>query len=391
MDTIELIEGTDLAIPADRMTGHVARALAADPRFDLEFPTSETGGHYRLRSLGWAGQFSVEDSLIVATPRQPIAAVLAMLDVAYGLERFRVSEDAGGTAAIGDLFQRAVGILADEAQERIQRGLYRRHVERVEDLCLGPSPTGRPGILARLFQQDSYLRCRYDEHTAILQDNQILLWALHAASKARLSGADVDRKIRRGCRALAGSLDLTRANANHGIDRFYGQLDAGQRPLQGLCRLILEHTGPALPSGGQEFVPFAINMPALFRAFIARWLKASLPKQYRLRERCTGRLRTNGLFAFHGGIVIEDRTSARPLMVLDTEYQHDAEPSDQNLQRTTAADLGAVAAILVYPSAPPENVPTPSGGIALRAASFDLHRPLAEAGEDFLKQILRPD
>ncbi len=387
MDAIELIEEIDTPIHSDRMTERVAHALAADPRFNLEFPKLESDRHYCLRSLGWVGQFGVEDTLIVVAPRHPEANIFDMLDTAYGLRPSRVFERNRATMAFGEIFQRAAAILADEAQDRIHRGLYRRHVQHAEDLCFAPSPVRGP--LATLFHQDPYLRCRYDDNTAILQDNQILLWALHAASKARLNCEDVARKMLCGYRALAGSLDLTDEIANYCFDQFYRRLATEHRSLHGLCRLILEHTGPALPAGAAKFVPFAIYMPTLFRAFVVRWLKANLPDKYKIRPRYTARLQPNAMLEFRADIVIEARALGRPLMVLDTKYQNEAEPPKEDVQRAAASavDFGVVEATLVYPSAPQNNSPMQIGAISVRSAGFDLDRPLADAGNDFLKQI----
>lgn len=392
MDTIELIEGTDTPIPRAGLTNRVARALAADPRFSLTFPAPGTDLPYRLRSLGWAGHFPVEDSLIVVTPRQPLEIVFEMLDSAYGLRRFQRFAAVPDTAAIDGQFQSTVSILAEHVQDRVRRGLYRHHVDRVEDLCFGPGPAESGGKFAKLVRQDPYLRCRYDERTADLQDNQILLWALYAASKARLKDAAVDQAVRLGYRALAGSLDLSDENANYSIDQFYRRLDAA-RPLPALCRLLLEHTGPGLPAGGSEFVPFAINMPTLFRAFVVRWLATNLPNKYRLLARYAARLQANGLLDVKVEMVIEYRASERPSMVLDTNYQNEAGLSTDAVQQAAAAagNVGAAVAVLVYPSAPQNNSPIKADTITVRSAGFDLDRPLADAGNDFLKQIRLTD
>ena len=371
MGTIDLIEGRYTPIPQAGLTDRAARALAADPRFDLAVPAPETGAPYRLRSLGWIGQFPVEDRLIAVAPRHPLAIVFEMLDIAYGLRRFRRPPSAPDVATIDGLFQGTVSILAAHVEDRVRRGLYRHHVQRVEDLCFGPGPTESGGRLARLVRQDPYLRCRYDERIADLQDNQILLWALYAASKARLKDAAVDQTVRHGYRALAGSLDLSNENANHSIGEFYRRLDT-HRPVPGLCRLILEHTGPALPSDGKAFIPFAINMPTLFRAFVARWLSTNLPNEFGLRVRYTARLRANGLLDLQSDMAIEDKASGRPLMALDTAYDHDAEPP---------------ATVLASPPAPQDISPSPAGAVAARTAVFDLNRPVNDAGKEFLDQL----
>ena len=129
------------------------------------------------------------------------------------------------------------------------------------------------------------------------------------------------------------------------------------------------------------------------RAFVAQWLKANLPNAYRLCERYTARLQANELVAFRVDIVIEDRASGQPLMVLDTSYPQDAETPvmDARKAAAAAAKAGVAAAVVVYPSARPKKGWPQTGAYGVRAAGFDLDRPLADAGDAFLKQILRAD
>ena len=200
-----------------------------------------------------------------AIPAIPAARLLAMMDVAYGLQQFDLlPKNADAVAAV---FEGAVEILAEVAANRIRRGLFRRHVEKPEDLQFIPDEPARGGWLAALFGQDPYLRCRYDGSLADFEDNEILLWSLFAASRAALRSPALAENARRDSRALAGSMPLSEANANAGVTRFYRRLGTHGRPIHGLCRLVLEHVGLRFADDGSE-LPLTVDEPALFRAYI---------------------------------------------------------------------------------------------------------------------------
>jgi len=204
------------------------------------------------------------------------ATIVDMLEAAYDLRSFDLPLGGGGDVELQVVFERAVDILADRATDRIRRGLYRRHVTSVEDLFFDHEPEVAPRGFARYFGQDSYLRCSYRSELPGLEDNLILMWALHAASRTALRGTDRRRKVEEAWRTLAGGLAMTEANAETGIERFYDRLAVDERPLHGLCRLVLEHTGQH--SGETTGLPvFRLFMPALFAAFVAKWTSAALP------------------------------------------------------------------------------------------------------------------
>jgi hypothetical protein len=195
------------------------------------------------------------------------ATIVEMLEASYDLRSFDLPLGACGDADIQAAFERAVGILADRAADRIHRGLYRRYVTTVEDLFFDHETEERRGGFARLFGQDTYLRCSYRSELPGLEDNLVLMWTLHAASRTALRDTDRRRKVEEGWRTLAGGLAMTEANAEIGIRRFYDRLAVDERPLHGLCRLVLEHARPPT---------FRLFMPALFAAFVAKWAEAAL-------------------------------------------------------------------------------------------------------------------
>ncbi|MCG8544990.1 MAG: hypothetical protein MJE12_12355 [Alphaproteobacteria bacterium] len=178
-----------------------------------------------------------------ALPTIPAARLIAMMDVAYGLRQFGRLPKAANADAVAAVFEGAAENLAEVAADRIRRGLFRRHVEKPEDLRFIPDEPARGSWLDALFAQDPYLRCRYDGSIADFEDNEVLLWSLFAAVGAALRSPALADNAQQQSRMLAGSMPLNEVNANAGIARVYGRLSTHGRPLHGLCRLLLEHAG----------------------------------------------------------------------------------------------------------------------------------------------------
>lgn len=199
------------------------------------------------------------------------ATIVRMLEVAYDLRSLDLPFGASGDAGMQAVFERGVEILADRAADRIRRGLYRRFVTTVEDMFFDHEPAAARRGFTALFGQDTYLRCSYRSELPGLEDNLILMWTLHAASQAGLRNAKLHRKVEDGWRTLAGELAITEANAQAGLRRVYQRLALDERPLHGLCRLILEHAGPQ-----QGSAEFRLLIPALYAAFAVKWARTVL-------------------------------------------------------------------------------------------------------------------
>ena len=165
---------------------------------------------------------------------------LERLDRAYGLRHFGLIPNDPDKDAVADVFANALEILTRLAENRIQRGLYRRHVQNPEDLSFKP-PEQAGGWLARFVRQDTYVRCHYDCMQADFEDNGILLWTLHTAVETGIDDAVLATRVRRCCRTFAGDMPMTPENVQSGILLFYKDLPETSRPIHGLCRLILDH------------------------------------------------------------------------------------------------------------------------------------------------------
>lgn len=172
------------------------------------------------------------------------AANLEKLDRVYGLRHFGLIPDDPGADTVADAFEGAIGILTRLAENRIERGLYRRHVRNPEDLSFSP-PDRSGGWLARFIRQDPYVRCRYDCMQADFDDNGILLWTLHRAQAASIENAGLSARVRRCCRILSGDMPLTPENVQTGLSLYNNVLIEVRRPIHNLCRFVLDQIDEA--------------------------------------------------------------------------------------------------------------------------------------------------
>lgn len=169
-----------------------------------------------------------------------IAERLERLDRTYGLRHFGLIPDDPDETAVARVFDGAIEILTRLAENRIERGLYRRHVREPEDLSFG-SPERSGGWLARFIRQDPYVRCHYDCMQENFDDNGIVLWSLYAAYARGIENTGLARRVQRCCRTLAGDMPLTPKHVQTGLSLYDNRLQASRRPIHGLCRLILDH------------------------------------------------------------------------------------------------------------------------------------------------------
>jgi len=167
---------------------------------------------------------------------------LERLDRVYGLRHFGLIPDDPGATAVADVFESALDLLTRLAENRIERGLYRRHVRKPEDLSFRP-PDRSGGWLARFVRQDPYVRCHYDCMQADFEDNGILLWTLHTAQEAGIENTALSARVHRCCRILSGDMPLTPENVQTGIALYNSALTGVQRPIHGLCRFVSDQIG----------------------------------------------------------------------------------------------------------------------------------------------------
>jgi len=387
---IMLQEFTPTLLPRAGLSPEAGEAIyrTYGPQVEVEFPTPRTGDQWSLRPLGWVGQLPVDAGLtLVLQPKTAIENLFRMLEYAYDLKSFRFLEGTVQVASLDDLYERLAHILAKRVLNRARRGLYRAYMDRADRL---PYLTGRMDLNATMRRPLSPdLACAYQEHTADIEDNQILAWALATILRSHVCTERTLPVVRRAYRTLAGAVDLTPCPAQACADRLYHRLNDDYRPLHALSRFFLEHTGPTHQAGDRTVVPFLVDMARLYERFVAEWLAAHLPPELRLRRQ--ERIVVDGASELRVDIdlTLQDVTSGETLCVMDTKYKAAGSPAADDLHQVVAyAELkGTHRAFLIYPVAVP--LDTLWGTKHVRAVTFAIDGDLEAAGQAFLAALLR--
>jgi 5-methylcytosine-specific restriction enzyme subunit McrC len=183
LETISLVEETNLLLPRNQLSDEQAMALSSDRRFTLDWPNPANGFQFCLRSNGWVGHLPLGEAILVVEPKVPAAQIFAMLELAYKLKSFEILEGETSVEALEDIFERIAHILAKRVLDRSRKGIYRSYVDRSDDLQFVRGRIDIRGNLRSALCGEPRLRCQYQELTADVEDNVILLWALHLASR----------------------------------------------------------------------------------------------------------------------------------------------------------------------------------------------------------------
>ncbi len=218
----------------------------------------------------------------------------------------------------------------------------------------------------------SQLLCTYHQQTAELLPNQLLAAALHHIARSGLCGAAVWREVRQASHAL-GLAHLPSLTAEDCDRVVYQRLNQDYRPWLALSRFFLAGNGPAGLHGDQQSVPFLLNMAQLFERFVAGWLSRHAPPHLLVERQPM--LTAGQTLQVVPDLVVRERQSRRPLLVLDTKYKlgATAAPADVYQVAFYASNvLACDTAVLIYPPPLARPLHESLAHVRLRSAWFDL-------------------
>ena len=387
---VELTEYQTRTFDEEELTEAVGKELHASygKQVSVEPPSFLNNQSWQLTSQGWVGYIPLTDSFHLSlVPKVPIANLFRMLEYAYRLD-FRILEGLANSESIAELYERLALVLAKRILDRIRRGLYRSYVSESDDL---PYVRGRVDVTAHLRNsQRVALPCSFEEHTADLEDNQILLWTLTRILESGMCTEHSLPYIRQARRTLLGFSELRPFSARVCADRLYNRLNQDYEPLHALCRFFLEHTGPTHLLGDRKMLPFLIDMDRLFELFVVEWLRRHAPSQYAVRGQENVQFRMGHVVSISIDITIEDLETGRTAFVLDTKYKAAEQPAAGDIQQVVAyaEAKGCTNAALVYPVELGRPVSGMWGSdIFVRSLDFHLGGDLEEAGRNLLEQL----
>ena len=356
---------------------------------DIDFPSPKTNGKWNLISKGWVGHIPLSKDLSIALkPKVELTNIFLMLEYAYRLRSFRFLEGLTECESLDDFYEQMAKILALRCLDRSRKGYYREYISESERL---PYVRGQMNITSMIKRPwNVKLKCRYEDHTADIPDNQILLWTLFRIAQ---SGRCTDNSlpaIRRSFRSLQGFSNLVPYNSTSCKRRVYNRLNEDYQSLHALCAFFLDQEGPSHEIGNHLMLPFLVNMSRLYELFVAEWLKANLPSHILLQYQESVSIGNDDNIRFNIDIVLYDTDTEKALCVLDTKYKSASSPSPIDIaQVVTYSEVKETTnAVLVYPVNLINPLDEKIGDIRIRNLMFSLDGDLEANGQKFLDDLL---
>ena len=354
----------------------------------IEIPSFKTNNEWQITSQGWVGYIPLSDDFHISLqPKIPLSNLFLMLEYAYNLKSFEFIEGLMNSNSLEDFYERLALILAKRVMDRGRKGFYRSYLSFHDRLSCIRGRLDLKGVIQRPW--DSILLCRFQDHTADIDDNQLLGWTLFSIPRSGLCTNRSLPTIRKAYRSLIGLISLVPQSAGDCIGRLYNRLNNDYHPMHCLCRFFLEHSGPSHKVGDHTFLPFLVDMSRLYEKFVAEWLKTRLPSEYTLKIQENIRIGADKEIQFDIDLVIYEKISERAKFVLDTKYKVPDHISNTDLSQvvTYAEAKGCSDAVLIYPAHISKPINEKIGGINIRTLTFCLDGDLDKSGDAFIKQL----
>lgn len=388
--TITLTEYQPQYISTDLLSDEAGLLLYQNyqGKIEVEFPSPKTVGQWRLYPQGWVGHIPLSPELTFELkPKVNLENLFGMLEYAYNLKSFEFLAGTIKTDSLTDFYERLANVLAKRVLERGRKGFYRAYLPQMEQLAYvrGRLDMGRTSQKPWQVQP----HCHFEEHTADIEDNQLLAWALQRVARSGLCSARVLPTVRRAYRALQGFVTPAPHPSAACLNRLYNRLNQDYQPMHALCRFFLEQSGPSHQRGDERMLPFLVDMARLYERFVAEWLRENLPSQFYLKAQAHYPIDQENRINFVIDLVIYDRDTGQAICVLDTKYKAPISHSTTDIAQAVAYAQASSCqeAILIYPTPLPNPLDQAVGTTRVRSLAFSLDGDLDQAGQTFLGQL----
>ena len=394
--SIELTEYSPVWLAPQDIPNALGEALWRSYRTQVavDFPSPKTDDRWRLTAQGWVGHIPLTpDFHIALRPKVQLSNLLRMLEYAYDLKSFRFLEGLVECQTLEGFYGRLADILSRRILERGRQGFYCAYLPKTERL---PYVRGRINVRQVIAKPwDTKVQCDYEEHTADVEENQILAWTLWCIAHNGLCTERVMPRVRRAYHLLQGLVTLQPYSPQACVGRQYNRLNEDYRLLHALCRFFLEQSGASHEIGDRTMLPFLVDMARLYERFVAEWLKAHretalLPQALDVKSQERVYFGQGKALYFDIDLVLQDITTAVARYVLDTKYKAPTAPASSDIAQVVAyaQAKGCQEAILVYPTPLSEQLDIRVGSIRIRSLIFSLAGDLEEAGYSFVHNLL---
>jgi 5-methylcytosine-specific restriction enzyme subunit McrC len=304
---------------------------------------------FRLRAQGVAGLVALPGGTLQVRPKVPALNLLALAD--YAAREVAWAEDIVGSEEAEDVLGLLGGLFVRRVERLARGGWVRGYREEQAELSAlrGRWLVGRD--MARTPTHRHLLSCRFEEFTADVAPNRVLLAALHVLERSGAFGARVAAQARTLASTLADVQPLAEVQAAVKVmasDRRFTEYG----PAVGLARLLLEGTGSQASPGVQPLSSFILRLAPLFEAAVTRALfKVASARGVACHAQRPLALDARGQLTVIPDIVIEH---GGVRLVIDAKYKLPAGalPSAEDFQQlvTYLACLDARRGVLVLPA-----------------------------------------
>jgi 5-methylcytosine-specific restriction enzyme subunit McrC len=389
---IELTEHQPKLFERDELDQEIAELVWKNYKdlIDVDFPSIKTNNKYQLKPRGWVGQIILTPELhIYIKPKVTIDNLFGMLEYAYQLKSFKIFDHQFTQCqTIDDFYSRLAAFLADKILSRSRRGLYRTYI---------PVHSHLSAIRGKIDLRETVkkpwnvkLKCHYDEQTADIEDNQILLWTLYIIGRTGLCSPAVSPKIRKAYHVLKGFVTHRSFQGKDCVNRSYNRLNQDYQIMHSLCRFFLDNCGASHQVGNYTMFPFLVDMAKLYELFVAEWLKLNLPSHLSVRRQSKLNI------GFIIDVEIYETQTGKTVYIIDTKYKvpQNSSSSDDKIQVVAyAASKICSEAVLVYPKPliNPLNQPSGESNIWVRSLTFSIDGDLEQAGQEFLNNLCQSE
>lgn len=369
---LELAEYESSELPLTQETvGH----LLATGRGALVIAPTPTPGRWRLTASSQVGTLAVPGLHVLIRPKVGILNVLALLD--DGLTHDAVRPENVGLATTPELLPVFAEFFARSVLNATSRGLVRRYREHEDRLI---APRGRIDFTAQLRQATapSPMACRFDEFTADVEENQLLLGTIERL----LALAEIPPRVRSLLRSLRSRFEdvtTTRPRAAD-FDRVtLSRLTEHYRGPLRMARLVAENLSVRDAHGSTAVNSFLLDMPRVYEDFVTRRLTHSLQGRLAVRAQVGTWLGEERQVPIRPDLVFS--RGRTPVFVGDVKYKVSplglARSNDYYQLLAYCQTLGLTEGVLVYAQADDE---PPASTVTVKHSDTRLHTYRLDVG-----------
>lgn len=366
-----------------RLTPATGQELAAsrvvEARPDADAPGDPT--RWQVRALNNVGVVRIGDVELRIAPKLPIRRLFFLLG--YAADPYGVKRPQGGEVQVGeetDLLPAIAHAFERQADRAIQRGLLQgyRHTEESTSIVRGR--IREPEQLRRRFGLPLPVEVAYDDYTADIPENQLLLAT--TLRLLRLPGVHTD--VRKRLLALRARLaDVGALTPGRPLARWRpSRLNARYHPALRLAELILNSGSMEHQQGSVRIDGFLFDMNKVFEDFVCVALREALRDRGGRTE-----LQARGIHLDEAETVcirpdfVWYDDSNRPLAVVDAKYKAERPEGFpdadlyQLLAYCTALHLPAGHLVYAKGKAPHAAHRIRNAGIRIHQHALDLDQP----------------